>query len=201
MTSFAGVTLNHPRDFYIRPQYLTTRYLAQLPKFPTALHLHGLLSERLDLKKEAIESLEKALHDLEAEYEDTESAIVERQYVITNISLGRVRLSLADYEGSRTALDTALSLLQPQTEYEDIIIAELRVQCLQSKALACYFVNDVENSLQCFDDARNTTIMSGSTSSRLSRLKDHGILLLAGVLYALGGEEQRAEAERQLLEK
>ena len=146
-------------------------------------------------------SLAQAVQLLEAEYELSESEEVERRYVIANASLGRARLAARQYEASITALDAALALLSDASGGQDDQATELKAQCLLVKGLDAYFLEDLEGSLQCFEDA--TAALDGRTDStgRLQTLRNQCTLLLAGVLYGLGGDDQRAEAERQLLEK
>lgn len=190
------------KDLFIRPRFLTTRYLQQKPATSAAAsHLDGLLCERLERKEEAVTSLEQAVQLLEAEYELNESEEVERRYIIANASLGRARLAVGQYEASITALDAALALLSDDSNGQDDQGTELRAQCLLVKGLDAYFLEDLEGSLKCFEDA--LAALDGRTDStgRLQALKNQCTLLLAGVLYGLGGDEQRAEAERQLLEK
>lgn len=146
-------------------------------------------------------SLEQAVQLLEAEYELSESEEVERRYIIANASLGRARLGARQYEASIAALDAALALLSDDTSERDDPAVELKAQCLLVKGLDAYFLEDLERSVQSFEEARAALDGRTDSTGRLQVLKNQCTLLLAGVLYGLGGDEQRAEAERLLLEK
>lgn len=184
---------------YAHASFVTSRYLAKKPKSSFALHLQGLLSEKLGMSEKATSSFEKAVQALEAEYEVDESPEVERQYVIANLSLGRARLASEDYMGSVAALDGALGLLPTLADEADPQGSVLRVQCLLLKALSTFFADDAATSLSLFEEAQST--LAEMTDEAGSKFRNQATLLVAQVLYSLGGEEQQAEAERQLLDK
>lgn len=149
-----------------------------------------------------MESFQRAVQSLEAEYEVSESADVERQYIIANASLGRARLAVKEYDGALIALDGALGLLPSDTSSHDSEAHILRSQCLLLKALAYFLKGEAEASLQAFDEAQTVLqTLTPTDSNQIKRLQNQATLMLAQVLYGLGGDDQRAEAERQLLDK
>jgi superkiller protein 3 len=178
------------QDEFVRAYYLTHRYTTQKGTSAIAHQLQGLLAERLDMSEEAAASFSKAVQVLETEYETTESTEVEERYIIANSSLGRAYLACRRDEEAISALDAALGLLQ------DREASAQQVQCLLLKGLALHFKGDIEASLQAFEDAQ-----SALQAANASNLQGQSTLLLAKVLCSLGGEEQRSEAERQLLDK
>ena len=93
------------------PLFALSRYLARRPNDVTALHLYGLLLERVGDLNGAGEALELAASQLEELYELDESSEVEGRFVIAQTNLGRVRLSRGDNEGALAAFEAGLSLL------------------------------------------------------------------------------------------
>lgn len=77
------------------------------------------------------------------------------------------------------------------------------VQCLLLKALAVFFSGQAEQSLEVFEviQAHLEEHINAAASARWSTLQSQVTLLLSKVLFALGGDEQRSEAEKQLLQK
>ena len=200
MTSF-GKSAGEAKESFLRPYYLATRYLARNPASTTALHLRGLLAERLDLMPEAVKCFEKSAQGLEAEYELRETAIIEQQYIIANSSLGRARLPLDDNDGALRPLEAVLGLLQVEsTRTEELESSLLSVQGMLTKALALHFANEAQDSLQCFEKVQKALQAMQGDKHKILRLRTQATLLLARILYALGGQEQQAEAGRQLLD-
>lgn len=162
---------------------------------------------------EASASLSSAVSGLEAAYEATESPETERQYIIASISLARARLAAGQYAEAIEGIETAVGLLPDTISNgygKDTEATVLKVQACLIRALADHFSDETEASLEAFEEAR-TVLEVGSTSTptpegdtldpRLAHLKTQTTLLLAGVLYSLGGKDQLAEAESQLLER
>jgi superkiller protein 3 len=179
------------------PHFALSRYLACAPTDDTALHLHALFSERMGLLEEAEDSLISATSVLEQLYEKEETEVVERRYVIASLSLGRVRLARGDGAGAVAAHESALSLLQRS---EDAPSTRLRVRGLLCAGLAHFFSGDLERSLETFQEAQESLDAAAEAGVAVkSELRAQLALLLAQVLWSLGGEEQREEAKSQLL--
>lgn len=209
LTAFEAIshTAADAKEAFIKPDFLVSRYLRQSsdsassPSAVAASHLHGLLSERLELFPEAVTTMAQAVAGLEAAYEQTESAETERQYIIASISLSRARLAAGGYDLAIESVETAIGLLPEATE-ADAETSLLRAQAQLVKALASHFAQDAETSLQAFDEAKQALEhVQVDNDDRIGRLKTQTTLLLAGVLYSMGGEDQLAAAESQLLER
>jgi superkiller protein 3 len=98
------------------PLFALSRYLAHRPGDYSALHLYALVLEQLGDLASAGDALEKATALIEQVYEDTESPVVEGQYIIVQTNLGRVRLGARDHQGAVDAFEAALSLLDLESE-------------------------------------------------------------------------------------
>jgi len=73
--------------------------------------MFGLVCERIGHTELAIERTDHAITVLEAAYEETEDPIIERQFIIVNTTVARLRLAVRDYEGALSSFQTALGLL------------------------------------------------------------------------------------------
>ncbi|KAG8900967.1 Superkiller protein 3, partial [Tulasnella sp. 403] len=93
------------------PFAVLDRYCQQRPDDATALHLYGLICERLGLNDLAIELVEKAIVVLDAAYNEKEDPETERRYAVAHIALGRLRLASSGFNGASEAYHVALSLL------------------------------------------------------------------------------------------
>jgi superkiller protein 3 len=92
------------------------RYLKQRPDDASALHMFGLVCERIGHIELAIDRTDHAITVLEAAYEETEDPIIERQYIIANTTVARLRLAVRDYEIALSSFQTALGLLPEEGE-------------------------------------------------------------------------------------
>lgn len=161
--------------------FCLTRYLARRPRSnATALHAHGLLSERLGLLEQAVESLSLAVASLEAEYERTESATIEHRYALAQANLARVRLAISAYGEAEEAATSALGLLPEESAS--------RGHAMLIKGLAQVLGENVEG-IQTLEDAAGLAGAAGARSA----------LVLAKALWQNGSEEQKEEAKRHLL--
>lgn len=174
----------------LSPAFFAVSRVLQRDASPTVLHLHALLAERLGQLDDASASLEKAAELLEARYEEDESPEVEARYVMASANLGRVRLAMGDYKGATEAFETVLSLRPAQTADD---VDAVRVQALMGIGLAKFFDDDLEGSLTSFQ-----TLLDELPAESVHRPR--ATLLLARVLWALGGDEQRQEARQVLFD-
>lgn len=206
-TAFQESSNSSDQDRLVKAHFQMSRFLSQQAsstEIPSAVHFHGLLSERLGHYDQAYESFQKSVGMFEALYEETESELVEQKYILANISLARAALAIANTEKSLSAVETASALLPKESS--DLLgdPAILRVQCFALKALAQHLEDDLTSSLNTFEEAQEAIASDGSLASgseATTALHTHLIITLAQVLYKLGGTEQVAEAERQLLER
>lgn len=197
-------TPSHAAEYISHPQFLVSRFKASHTTSATAAHLHGLLSEQLDQYSLAVKSFSHAVTTLEAEYEISESAEVERRYILANISLARSRLATEDYEGVVSAVEAAEALLgedDVQDLEEEVMI--LLTQCRLLKALACHFQGDIEMCLELFEGSATTLAeyadTHGSPSDAVQSLKAQATILHAKALYASDDAAHKEAAEKLLL--
>jgi superkiller protein 3 len=166
------------------------RYIKQRPSDSTALHLFSLVCELLDQPDVATRYISRAIMLLEAEYEATEDAIVERHYTIANLNLGRLRLASGEYGEALLPYETVLGLLAENDTEEGL---RLRTQAHLGSGLANFHLGQLENAVS---DLENAIQLVGNNANIRRQLT----VLLAKFLWAIGSEELRENATTQLLE-
>ncbi|KAI9511143.1 TPR-like protein, partial [Russula earlei] len=188
---FLGAGQSHrvsPNDLF--PAFFALdRYLKQRPDDASALHLFGLVCERIGHVELAIERTDHAISVLEAAYEETEDPIVERRFVVANATVARLRLVARDYEGALSSFQSALGLL-PEDDGEDRV---LKSQCLFGTGLASFKLGTLDAALENFEAA---LVAAGDDPI----IRGHVTVLLAQTLWATGAEEGREAAKAQLLD-
>lgn len=173
------------------PAFALRHYTHLKPRDAAALHLYALICERLGLIDEATTSLDQASALLEEEFEATESTEVERAYYIALANLGRVRLAAGQYTPALDAFTSVWELVGPLDDNEDAT-ARLKVQSRLGQALAHFWLQDVDKSLEAFQAALDQ-------ASDIPRKNDVAVLL-ARTLWGIGGEEAKETAKSHLME-
>ena len=191
-TTTSGLSAGHgyrasPNDLF--PAFFALdRYLKQRPDDASALHMFSIVCERIGHIELAIDRTDHAITLLEVAYEETEDPIIERQYIIANTTVARLRLVVRDYENALSSFQTALGLL-PE-EGEDKV---LRSQCLFGSGLASFKLGALDGALESFEAA---VVAAGDDL----HMRGHVTVLLAQTLWAIGTEEGREAVKTQLLD-
>ncbi|EJD52731.1 TPR-like protein [Auricularia subglabra TFB-10046 SS5] len=157
----------------------------------SGLHLFGLACERLGLHDKAAAALADCLATLESRYEHSEDPQVERQYVIANVSLGRIRLASGDYTGAIEAFGIAASLV---ASVDDDDTSTLQAQLAFGTGLAYFRLGDYEAALGQLESVLPELPKDAQS------LRSHCSVILAQVLWNMGSEESQGAARDQLLE-
>ncbi|KAI6026361.1 superkiller protein 3 [Pisolithus microcarpus] len=163
---------------------------------PRALHLLGLICERLGALEQGADWIFRAITLLEIAYEDTEDSLIERQFTIAHANLARLKVCLHDYTGSLESFEIALGLLPEQvaTDREcEPDIGLLRVQVLFGSGLAHFKLGDFQSAMTRFQTALDATVDNHI-------LRCHVTVLLARCMWAIGTDELRESAKALLLD-
>ncbi|CED83821.1 TPR repeat-containing protein [Phaffia rhodozyma] len=175
------------------PMFALQRYCEQRPKDATALHLLALISERLGDYEAASIQISKCVDVLESVYEESEDPTTERQFAIAQSNLGRLKLAVGDYTASIEAFSGTLGLVTPEdTEKE---ARRLRVHAKFGSGLAHYFQGELDESIDMFQSA-----LDELQEDPMDRMKDQVSVMLARVLWSLGGTDEKEAAKETLLE-
>lgn len=166
------------------------RYCKRRPDDASALHLFGLICERLGHLDFGIGLIGRAISIIEAAYEETEDAAVERQFTIANSNLARLHLSLGNYQDALDFFETALGLLSTE---DDNTTRVLRAQAQFGSGIANFKLGDLQSAVTSFEAALDT-------AGEDHEMRGHITVLLAQTMWAIGTEEFKETAKAQLLE-
>lgn len=178
------------RESLIPAFFVLGRYLRERQNDETALHLFGLVCERFGHFDLAIELITKAISILEVKYEESEDSMIERQFVIANTNLGRLRVANGDFEGALESLEIALGLIVDDDSAESRV---LRTQCLFVTGLSQFMNGDPNGAMGSFQSALNS---AGDDLAMVGHIS----ILLAQALWSFGANEARESAKSQLLQ-
>lgn len=176
--------------------FVLDRYCKQRPRDASALHLFGLVCERIGHVELGIAVISRAITVLEAVYEETEDTVIERQYTTAHTNIARLRLSVADYDGALESYQVATGLL-PENSEEGGIDSEtqaLLAQCQFGSGLAHLKLGQLSEALPLFEAAMVT---AGDDSV----IRGHVVVLLAQTLWAIATDEAKESAKSQLLQR
>ncbi|KAJ4000018.1 TPR-like protein [Lentinula boryana] len=170
--------------------FILDRHAKSQPNDPTALHLYALVCESLGQLELGIELITRAVALLEASYEQTEDTEIERQFTIAHSNIGRLKLSLTDYEGALESFETSLGLL---SEENDETVMLLRVQGQIGSGIAHFKMGNLESALDFIESA------VGSAADH-ELVRGEATVMLAQTLWALGTSESKEQAKTLLLD-
>ena len=180
------------------PAFALRHYTHQRPRDIPALHLYALICERLGLVEEAAAALEKAANLLEEAFESSESEEIERAYSVALVNLGRVRLASGQYAQALEAFTNCWELVSSATEDTNLLY-RLKVQSRLGQALAQFWLEDIDKSLEAFQSALEEGEAQQGTG-KLKGYKEEVAVLLARTLWGGGGEDAKETAKTHLLE-
>jgi len=119
---------------------------------------------------------------------------VERQFIIANATVARLRLAVRDYEGALGAFQSALGLLPDEEDGDgERDVKVLKSQCLFGSGLASFKLGELDAALENFEAA-----LVAADDDLV--IRGHVTVLLAQTLWATGTEEGREAAKTQLLD-
>ncbi len=153
-------------------------------------HLSSLFSERIGDFASAVRSLETVCSELEADYETSESPTTLARFAQAKTDLSRAHLASHDYTSAVSNAETALSLsADEETENPPASHQKTRVSAHLTIGLAHYHTNSMDDAISNFRAALAQT--AGDPDI---------ICLLAQVLWAQAGRDERAVARAQLFD-
>ncbi|KAL8751828.1 MAG: hypothetical protein Q9184_005934, partial [Pyrenodesmia sp. 2 TL-2023] len=195
--SYASSTLDHllssphaPKDTaYLLQPLLALRRLSKLSLDDLPYdHVRSLFQERIGDHANASQALAKICSALETEYETSESSETLGRFAQAKADLSRSLLAERDLEGAVETAETALDLSadddQPNKARE-----KTRLSAYLSAGLGHYYQRSMDRSIEMFKGALEET--QGNPDI---------VCLLAQVLWAKGGEQERAIARDQLFD-
>lgn len=164
------------------PIFALQKLEQQISSEPIALRLRALFSERAGDFMPAATRLEIVCNAVEQRYEVTESEEDLIKYAQANADLARARLGLKEYEAAIENANLALDLSGDMQALENC-----RLSAHLTAGLANYYLGTMNESLEMFKAALNESAENPDV-----------VCLLAQVLWAKGGNEERDVAREQL---
>ncbi|RAK78687.1 SKI complex subunit tetratricopeptide repeat protein SKI3 [Aspergillus fijiensis CBS 313.89] len=175
----------------IQPFFALHQLSSQEPSDLPFVHLSSLLAERIGEFANAETSLRTVCAGVEAEYEVSESAASLSRYAQANADIARVLLARHEYEEAAEKAETALMLSgeEDAEKFDPETNKKLRLSAHLTAGLAHYYLKSMDNAIDMFRDALGEADNAPEV-----------VCLLAQVLWAKGGEEERAVARQQLFD-
>ena len=152
-------------------------------------HLSALFAERIGEHGEPISSLGKICTSLEAEYEESESLQSLARFAQAKADLGRAQLAASDFTEAIQNAETALDLSSEEESGAPDPSARIRYRL--SAHLTCGLGYSAQGNM---DEA----ITMFRTALEESEGSPDIVCVLAQVLWAKGGEEERSVVREQL---
>lgn len=172
--------------------FVLDRYCKQRPRDESALHLFGLICERVGHIELGMEAINRSIELLDAAYEETEDPLIARQFTIAHINMARLRLSVQDYNGVLESYEVAMGLLPKESP--DEIERKLLCQAQVVYGLANVKLGLMEEALASFELALSNVADDAT-------LRSHIVVMLAQTLWAAGTDEFKESAKAQLLQR
>jgi superkiller protein 3 len=175
----------------IQPFFALQQLHFQEPSALSFEHLSALIAERTGEFSQAEAALGVVCAGVEAEYETSESSSSLIRFALSNSDIARVHLANHEYEKAAEKAETALSLsgddglVTPDPD----LVTRLRLSAHLTAGLAYYYLRSMDQAIDMFRDALQE-----------AENDPHVVCLLAQVLWAKGGEEERNVAREQLFD-
>ena len=190
-TSFFDHVLSCPptsSTSVLQPLFALHQLRSQISVDLTLQHLSSLFAERVGDFAEAASTLDFIASKLEAEYETSESPVTLMRFAQAKTDLARAQLAEQDFEAAAENAETGLSL----SDYEDPendVRQKIRLSAHMTAGLAYYHQGSMDPAIAMFRSALEET--QGNPDI---------ICLLAQVLWAKGGDQERDVAREQLFD-
>ncbi|KAJ5124274.1 uncharacterized protein N7515_008099 [Penicillium bovifimosum] len=174
----------------MHPFFALSQLCIQAPSDLPFVHLSALFAERMGDTLDAESSLEVVCQGMEDEYEKTESPASLLKYAQANADMARILLARQSYEEAAEKAELALTLSgeEDAERVDPEACKKLRLSAHLTAGLAFYKMKSMDQAIDMFRDALEEADQSPDV-----------VCLLAQVLWAKGGEENRSVAREQLL--
>ena len=154
-------------------------------------HLSALFAERIGDHTEPIEVLNSVCLHVESEYESSESPIALAHFAQAKADLARAQLASGDFSAAAENAEIALDLSTEEDSGlpDKVTRRRYRLSAHLTSGLAYNYAGEMDKAIPMFRSALEKS--SGNPDI---------VCLLAQVLWAKGGEEERSVAREQLFD-
>ena len=175
----------------IQPLFSLQQLCFQKPMDIPYRHLAALYLERVGNYNAAIEGLASLCSLAETEYEESESREALSRFAQAKTDLARNRLAVHDYASAVEDAETALNLASdPESCSMSLeVFKKTRLSARLTAGLSHYYLNSMDAALGAFRIALEESNSAPDV-----------VCLLAEVLWAKGGEDEKNVAREQLFE-
>ncbi|KAL9099704.1 MAG: hypothetical protein Q9163_004838 [Psora crenata] len=193
---YANATFDHVASAFqaantgdlLQPLLALHQVRRQLPSDIASHQLLSLFDERVGNFDEAVSMQELVGSTLETEYETAESLLALTRFAQARADLGRVQLAKKEFTLAAENAETALDLSTDEAGGR-MSCRTVRLSAHMTAGLAYYYQGLMDQSIEMFKAALSET--QGNPDI---------ICLLAQVLWAKGGDNEREVAREQLLD-
>jgi superkiller protein 3 len=175
----------------IQPLFALHQLRCQDPSDLPFAHLSSLLAERMGEFSDAESTLQAVCSAMEGEYEVSESASALSKFAQANTDSARILLANHQFEDAAERAETALTLSgeEDAERFDPEMNRKLRLSAHLTAGLAHYYLKSMDRAIDMFRDA----LQEADDAPEV-------VCLLAQVLWAKGGEEERSVARQQLFD-
>lgn len=175
----------------IQPFFALHQLRCQDPSDLPFVHLSSLLAERMGEFTDADSTLQAVCTAVEGEYEVSESASALSKFAQANADSARILLANHQFDEAAERAETALTLSgeEDAEKLDPDINKRLRLSAHLTAGLAHYYLKSMDRAIDMFRDA----LQEADDAPEV-------VCLLAQVLWAKGGEEERNVARQQLFD-
>lgn len=187
----SDLTTSNEVSQLIQPVFAVHQLCAQDPSDLAFMHLSALLSERMGEVADAESNLQIVCSGMEAEFEESESSASMFKFAQANADIARVLLAGGKYEQAAEKAELALTLTgeEDAENFDTEACSKLRLSAHLTAGLAFYYTKSMDSAIDMFRDALQEAENAPDV-----------VCLLAQVLWAKSGEEERSVARQQLLD-
>lgn len=172
----------------IQPLFALHQLRSQVSADLAFQHLSSLFAERIGDFGDAAATLDVVASTLEAQYEKSESPIVLMRFAVAKADLGRAQLAEQEFEAAAENAETALNLTEEEVVKNEAR-QKVRLSAHMTAGIAYYYQGLMDQSISMFRSALEET--QGNPDI---------VCLLAQVLWAKGGNDERTVAREQLFD-
>ena len=172
----------------IQPLFALHQLRSQVSADSAFQHLSSLFAERVGDFTEAAASLDLVASNLEAEYETSESQILLMRFALAKSDLSRAQLAERKFEAAAENAETALNLSE-EGDVKNEARQKVRLSALITAGLAYYYQGTMDLAIGMFRSALEETLGDPDI-----------VCLLAQVLWAKGGNDERSVAREQVFD-
>jgi len=174
--------------YVLPPLFALHQLCSQVSSDLAFQHLSSLFAERVGNFADAAASLDLVASKLEAEYETSESPITLTRFAQAKADLARAQLAEREFDTAAENAETALNLSEDE-DLEKKTRRKVRLSAHMTAGLAYYYQGTMDEAINMFRSALGET--QGNPDI---------VCLLAQVLWAKGGADERNVAREQLFD-